>query len=68
MQNPIMQMMRGGAGNGLLNGLMQTAKTTLKGQTPQMVLSFLSSQPGFNEWFAANKDKTIAELIDQTNR
>ena len=68
MANPIMQMMMGAGGSGVLNGLMQTAKTTLKGQTPQMVLNFLASQPGFNEWFAANKDKTIAELLNQANR
>lgn len=58
----------GGGGNGVLNGLMQTAKTALKGQTPQMVLNFLASQPGFNDWFAANKDKTISELLTQANR
>ncbi len=58
----------GAGGSGVLNGLMQTAKTTLKGQTPQMVLNFLASQPGFNEWLAANKDKTIAELLNQANR
>lgn len=68
MQNPIMQMMMGAGGSGVLNGLMQTAKTTLKGQTPQMVLNFLASQPGFNEWLAANKDKTVAELLNQANR
>ena len=68
MQNPIMQMMMGAGGSGVLNGLMQTAKTTLKGQTPQMVLNFLASQPGFNEWFSANKGKTLEELVNQANR
>ena len=68
MQNPIMQMMMGAGGSGVLNGLMQTAKTTLKGQTPQMVLNFLASQPGFNEWFAANRGKTLEELVNQANR
>ena len=55
MQNPIMALMGGGSGNKLLNGLMQTAMTTLKGQSPQMVLSFLASQPGFNDWFEAKR-------------
>lgn len=44
---------------------MQTAKQTLKGQSPQMILSFLAAQPGFGEWFEANKSKTIAELVGQ---
>lgn len=44
---------------------MQTAVTTLKGQSPQMVLSFLASQPGFSDWFEANKDKTVSELVGQ---
>lgn len=65
MQNPIMALMGGGSGNKLLNGLMQTAMTTLKGQSPQMVLSFLASQPGFNDWFEANKNKTVGDLIGQ---
>lgn len=68
MQNPIAQLMGMGGSNGgnsLLTGLMQTAKQTLKGQSPQMILSFLASQPGFNDWFEANKQKTIAELIGQ---
>ena len=65
MQNPIMALMGGGSGNKLLNGLMQTAMTTLKGQSPQMILSFLSSQPGFSDWFEANKDKTVGELVGQ---
>lgn len=65
MQNPIMALMGGGSGNKLLNGLMQTAMTTLKGQSPQMILSFLSSQPGFSDWFEANKGKTVGELVGQ---
>ena len=65
MQNPIMALMGGGSGNKLLSGLMQTAMTRLKGQSPQMVLSFLASQPGFNDWFEANKDKTVGELVGQ---
>lgn len=68
MQNPIMELMGGGSGNKLLNGLMQTAMTTLKGQSPQMVLSFLASQPGFNDWFEANKDKTVGELVGQISK
>nr|DAF84067.1 MAG TPA: hypothetical protein [Caudoviricetes sp.]DAT45032.1 MAG TPA: hypothetical protein [Caudoviricetes sp.] len=68
MQNPIMALMGGGSGNKLLNGLMQTAMTTLKGQSPQMVLSFLASQPGFNDWFEANKDKTVGELVGQISK
>lgn len=68
MQNPIMALMGGGSGNKLLNGLMQTAMTTLKGQSPQMVLSFLTSQPGFNDWFEANKDKTVGELVGQISK
>ena len=68
MQNPIMALMGGGSGNKLLNGLMQTAMTTLKGQSPQMVLSFLASQPGFNNWFEANKDKTVGELVGQISK
>lgn len=68
MQNPIMALMGGGSGNKLLNGLMQTAMTTLKGQSPQMVLSFLASQPGFNAWFEANKDKTVGELVGQISK
>ena len=68
MQNPIMALMGGGSGNKLLNGLMQTAITTLKGQSPQMVLSFLASQPGFNDWFEANKDKTVGELVGQISK
>ena len=68
MQNPIMALMGGGSGNKLLNGLMQTALTTLKGQSPQMVLSFLASQPGFNDWFEANKDKTVGELVGQISK
>ena len=68
MQNPIMALMGGGSGNKLLNGLMQTAMTTLKGQSPQMVLSFLASQPGFNDWFEANKDKTVGELVGQIGK
>lgn len=68
MQNPIMQMMNCGGGNSLLNGLMQTAKQTLKGQSPQMILSFLASQPGFAEWFETNRGKTIDELLRQINR
>lgn len=47
---------------------MQTAKQTLKGQSPQMILSFLASQPGFDEWFEANRSKTIDELLRQINR
>lgn len=47
---------------------MQTAKQTLKGQSPQMILSFLASQPGFDEWFEANRGKTIDELLRQINR
>lgn len=65
MQNPIMQMMGSAGGNGLLNGLMQTARQTLKNQSPQMVLSFLASQQGFSEWFEANRHKTIEELVGQ---
>lgn len=68
MQNPIMALMGGGSGNKLLNGLMQTAMTTLKGQSPKMVLSFLASQPGFNDWFEANKDKTVGELVGQISK
>ena len=68
MQNPIMALMGGGSGNKLLNGLMQTAMTTLKGQSPQMVLSFLASQPGFNDWFEANKGKTVGELVGQISK
>lgn len=68
MQNPIMALMGGGSGNKLLNGLMQTAMTTLKGQSPQMVLSFLASQPGFNDWFEANKDKKVGELVGQISK
>ena len=68
MQNPIMALMGGGSGNKLLNGLMQTAMTTLKSQSPQMVLSFLASQPGFNDWFEANKDKTVGELVGQISK
>ena len=68
MQNPIMALMGGGSGNKLLNGLMQTAMTTLKGQSPQMVLSFIASQPGFNDWFEANKDKTVGELVGQISK
>ena len=68
MQNPIMALMGGGSGNKLLNGLMQTAMTTLKGQSPQMVLSFLASQPGFNDGFEANKDKTVGELVGQISK
>ena len=68
MQNPIMALMGGGSGNKLLNGLMQTAMTTLKGQSPQMVLSFLASQPGFNDWFEANKDKTVGQLVGQISK
>ena len=68
MQNPIMALMGGGRGNKLMNGLMQTAMTTLKGQSPQMVLSFLASQPGFNDWFEANKDKTVGELVGQISK
>ena len=68
MQNPIIALMGGGSGNKLLNGLMQTAMTTLKGQSPQMVLSFLASQPGFNDWFEANKDKTVGELVGQISK
>ena len=68
MQNPIMALMGGGSGNKLLNGLMQTAMTTLKGQSPQMVLSFLASQPGFNDWFEANKYKTVGELVGQISK
>lgn len=63
MQNPIMQMMNGAGGNSLLNGLMKTAKQTLKNQSPQMVLNFLASQEGFNDWFEANRHKTIEELV-----
>jgi hypothetical protein len=63
-----MALMGGGSGNKLLNGLMQTAMTTLKGQSPQMVLSFLASQPGFNDWFEANKDKTVGELVGQISK
>lgn len=47
---------------------MQTAKQTLKGQSPQMILSFLASQPGFAEWFETNRGKTIDELLRQINR
>lgn len=47
---------------------MQTAKQTLKGQSPQMILSFLASQPGFNDWLAANRGKTVDELLRQINR
>ena len=47
---------------------MQTAMTTLKGQSPQMVLSFLSSQPGFEAWFEANKNKTVGELVGQIGK
>ena len=47
---------------------MQTAMTTLKGQSPQMVLSFLAYQPGFNDWFEANKDKTVGELVGQISK
>lgn len=66
MQNPIMQMLGNSGGtNSLLSGLMQTAKQTLKNQSPQMILSFIASQPGYNEWFEANKHKTIAELVGQ---
>ena len=68
MQNPIMALMGGGSGNKLLNGLMQTAMTMLKGQSPQMVLSFLASQPGFNDWFEANKGKTVGELVGQISK
>ena len=68
MQNPIMALMGGGSGNKLLNGLMQTAMTTLKGQSPQMVLSFLASQPGFEAWFEANKNKTVGELVGQIGK
>ena len=68
MQNPIMALMGGGSGNKLLNGLMQTAMTTLKGQSPQMVFSFLAAQPGFNDWFEANKDKTVGELVGQISK
>ena len=68
MQNPIMALMGGGSGNKLLNGLMQTAMTSLKGQSPQMVLSFLASQPGFNDWFEANKGKTVGELVGQISK
>ena len=68
MQNPIMALMGGGSGNKLLNGLMQTAMTTLKGQSPQMVISFLAAQPGFNDWFEANKDKTVGELVGQISK
>ena len=64
MQNPIMALMGGsGGGNKLLNGLLQTAKTTL-----QMVLSFLASQPGFEAWFEANKNKTVGELVGQIGK
>ena len=52
----------------LLNGLLQTAKTTLQGQSPQMVLSFLASQPGFEAWFEANKNKTVGELVGQIGK
>lgn len=68
MQNPIIQMMNGAGQNGLLNGLMQTAKQTLKGQSPQMILSFLAAQPGFNDWLEANRGKTVDELLRQINR
>lgn len=69
MQNPIMALMGGSAGgNKLLNGLLQTAKTTLQGQSPQMVLSFLASQPGFDAWFEANKNKTVGELVGQIGK
>ena len=57
-----------GGGNKLLNGLLQTAKTTLQGQSPQMVLSFLASQPGFEAWFEANKNKTVGELVGQIGK
>ena len=69
MQNPIMALMGGSAGGSkLLNGLLQTAKTTLQGQSPQMVLSFLASQPGFEAWFEANKNKTVGELVGQIGK
>ena len=69
MQNPIMALMGGnGGGSKLLNGLLQTAKTTLQGQSPQMVLSFLASQPGFEAWFEANKHKTVGELVGQIGK
>lgn len=68
MGNPIMDLMGNRGGNSLLTGLMQTAKQTLKGQSPQMILSFLSSQPGFGDWFEANKHKTIEDLVGQVNR
>lgn len=71
MQNPIMQLMGMGnsnGGNSLLSGLMQTAKQTLKGQSPQMILSFLASQPGFNDWFEQNRSKTIEELVGQISK
>ena len=68
MQNPIMALMGGNSGNKVLSGLMQTAMTTLKGQSPQMVLSFLASQPGFNDWFEANKNKTVGELVGQIGK
>lgn len=32
-----------------------------------MILSFLAAQPGFSDWFEANKGKTVAELIGQIN-
>lgn len=47
---------------------MQTAKTTLQGQSPQMVLNFLASQPGFEAWFEANKNKTVGELVSQIGK
>ena len=69
MQNPIMALMGGnGGGSKLLNGLLQTAKTTLQGQSPQMVLSFLASQPGFEAWLEANKNKTVGELVGQIGK
>ena len=46
MQNPIMALMGGGSGNKLLSGLMQTAMTTLKGQSPHL------STVGTAAWYA----------------
>nr|DAQ61500.1 MAG TPA: hypothetical protein [Caudoviricetes sp.] len=33
-----------------------------------MVLNFLASQPGFEAWFEANKNKTVGELVRQIGK
>ena len=46
----------------------QIIRLYIVGRLPQMVLSFLASQPGFEAWFEANKNKTVGELVGQIGK